>query len=213
MAILTVADQPAFFPEVTISGDALIGAIAAAQALAEGPQGANRKLERHVTVETLGLRGGLCYLKARPRLADLVSVKVRAVAIAQSDSWQRNTPASAAGVLSTPWQTITNYTLDESIGEISAAIVGWQGTPLSQAADVSIRVEYFTGLDFGSLFPSPQVLALKSALAGLLKSSLLRGAGLESFSLTDFYRVDFTSEEGSGLREHLEVFKQIANSY
>ncbi len=209
MSILTIADQPTFFPEVNLSGDALMGAIAAAQALAESPQGSNRPVERQLYVETLSLGGGLCYLKARPKLTEISTVKIRATSIARFDSWQRRTPAYANGAISTPWHIVTDYELDEATGEIAIAAIGGQGTPLSQSASLSVRVEYYLGLDFGALFPSPKVLALKSALAGILKASLIRSAGLESFSLTDFYRVDFGNEAESGLQEHLQVFKAI----
>lgn len=51
MAILTAADKPLYFPDVTLEGDALTGAIARITSIIEGPAGANRPLERGETEE------------------------------------------------------------------------------------------------------------------------------------------------------------------
>lgn len=213
MAILTPADQPAFFPSVTLTGQALLAAIAAAQAVAEGPMGSDGPVELHQETEVLTMNGGLGYLKCQPVNTDLpILMEMRGRGpISRQDGWGRSygRQFSSATVVSA-WEILsdTEYEIDPISGEIQVYAIATGSDPFDQAYPVEARISYYAGLDF-SQDPLPNTaLALKSALAGLLVTSQRRqqGQAYESVTLIDFYKIDYGSVQ-STVDEYLTVFK------
>lgn len=150
MSILTPADQSVWFPEVQISGNALVAAIRRAQLTAESAKGANRPLERHQIKEVKRVYEGGCNLSRIPiALIPLPLIEIRYGGYI--DGWRR-------GITLTEWETISaeEYALDTESGRL---------TLLNHEA-IEVRATYTAGFDFSE--NSQAVNEIKAAVAAIL---------------------------------------------
>ena len=168
--------------------------------------GAGKKIERHRAVEVTALNSGLCYLSYSPlQLTDIIKIEIRAVGLSENnlDSWNRSITRSGFS----RWTEVSQYELDPDNGELTVEFGRFSGTPFCQAAPAQVRVEYMAGVDFSENPLSSRAIALKSALAGILNISIERPAGLKSYTVVDYYRVDYDTAQA--FNQYLEVFKQL----
>jgi hypothetical protein len=144
--ILTEDDIPIYCPTVTLTGDALDGAIALTQSLIESEQGAGRKLEINTITEILPLNEfQSCFLTTDPILS-LVSVQARTGKFRDMTGFPYQ---------SSPWRDVDeeDYTLDENeltLVTSEAFFNGWNtGYGIrSQVFLTQAKVSYSTGFDF-----------------------------------------------------------------
>lgn len=140
MAILAAADQPIFFPSITLTGDALTGYLMRVQAIVEGPLGAARPLEQQVFVDHISLNvttqtAQLAYLPIHP--TEPITIEVR-TSRQQGYGLQRG------------WQALTDqqYFIERDNGgiEVDAQIIS--GFTLGRTYSDKLRATYTSGFDF-----------------------------------------------------------------
>ena len=228
MALITSDDIALYTPSVSLSGDALNGAILQAQALAESHLGANRPLEEgsHREVITLS-SAGRCFLSRLPIKADSVSIEVRG-----GDTFVYGLEFTAQ-----EWRAIdtTDYEVDYISGElwvrsfVAAGIYGnYRNTtspyrpsrPTRKANLPQVRVTYSTGIESSAV--DSTTIALKASLCNLvaLRESGAFSQGYKSFELMNFYNAEFgmtdgltttngaTGEPMSLMDEYLAIFRK-----
>jgi len=203
MAILSESDAATYFPDVTLTGDALTAAIAFAQSIAEGPQGANRPLEKAEFIEIKRLSQNfqtirLSYnpIATSPAIALQARVgntRDRYGYIQQADVW-KDIEASC-------------YIVDYELAQITI------NRPL--AGYTMARVVYTGGYDFS--VDDADTRAMKAALGRLLSLQQTQAAtsGIESLRVEN-QAVTYGSsggKSGGGLYADsmamsLEVFKK-----
>lgn len=154
MAILTPADGSVYFPEVPLSGTALVSALTRAQLTAESAKGANRPLERRGVIEIrrVNRESQSCYLSRLPiALIPLPSIQVRSGGY--RDGWNRN-------LRLTQWEEIEpeHYQLDYETGQL---------TLLLDREVSEVRASYEAGFDFSD-DNDPAVQEIKTAVAAIL---------------------------------------------
>ncbi|MBD2465718.1 hypothetical protein H6G89_32540 [Oscillatoria sp. FACHB-1407] len=182
MTILTVADQPVFFPSVPISPE-LDGYIYLAQALCEGEFGANRLLEQQSRVDTITIysAGWFGYLPLAPVVSvSLVEVR-RGV-----DSWSRSIGLPE-------WMPLAGgaYSITPDSGRVQISV------PADEA-----RITYMAGFDFTQ--PVLEVQKIK-AIAGLVLSHMAtKNPGLDSLSVNPATG-DATSHNYAKLDDYLKT--------
>lgn len=178
--ILTEADIAKYAPLVTLTGDALTGALIYLQALIESDRCAGRSLEMqqyteksrvHLKTQTVWLSNSPLVNPPEP------IIKVRLAHV--QDRFRRV-------MLAQDWTTLTpeQYQIDRD-GQIILrnAMRGWT-TSLNSVASSEAEVTYTAGLDFTQ--DTPEVNRLKAAAGQLLmfvvKSGVFKGISSESYS-------------------------------
>jgi hypothetical protein len=147
MPILTAADQPTYFPNVTQSGAALSGLLAVAQSLCESSWGANRPLDKQSFTEIITINpkfriGSLSYNPVSSTPTPIVQVR------RHTDSWGR--------IMITDWFTLDSgsFSIDFEIGQLNLFSVATEA-----------KVTYTAGFDF--TLTTQEVVNIK-AIAGVV---------------------------------------------
>lgn len=178
MPILTPSDKPIYFPDITLTGDALMGAILRAQSLAESNMGCDRPLEKSPFKEVLSVHSNLsAWLSVAP--IDESDFHVDARTGGHKDGFGRTVPKSA-------WFPLveSDYAIDASTGAIR---LGLQVT--------EVRVTYTAGFDF--TVDTPEIKRIKSAIAAILNYQLSNAyQGLQEVSVEGEYKVRYGSSSG-----------------
>lgn len=186
MPILTEADRAIYFPDVTLSESALVGACYAAQALAESNMGANRPLELMQHTEVVSVANYSCQLSRFP-IHESQPPIISARCGGRRDGFGRVAPVSPFFPLKS-----SDYILDAESGRIDL----WGCT--GGGGITSLRITYTTGFDFSQ--DNSDVRAIKSALAALLcyqQSNTF--SGLQSVSVEGEYKVAYTGGADPGI--------------
>lgn len=179
MSILSEADKPIYFPDVTLTGDALMGAIRSAQAIAESNIGASRPLELQQYTEVRTINSARALLTRLP-IDPTATLILSARSGGYRDVLGRSIPKSAWF----PFQ-ISDFKIDFDIGEIF--------TLAPQITE--IRATYTTGFDF--TLDTPDVKRIKSAVAEVLNYQQSNSyQGLLEVSVEGEYKVRYGSSSG-----------------
>jgi len=137
MPILTPDDKDLYFPEVTLEDEPLQAAIWRAEAIAEGPRGANRNLSIAPYSQTTEVRLNqqVCFVPHWP-IVEITSIEAQQAWYSACDSWGRVLPAL-------DWTELlqAEYSANPITGEI---------TLLGQRAFTEARIIYTAGWDFRS---------------------------------------------------------------
>lgn len=148
MTILTAADQPVFFPGVSVS-PALTGLIYLAQAICEGEFGANRPLEEqaHFEQKEVHQAGWFLNLSMNP-VIEITSLEIRL-----HDGWRRS-------VQGLDWMVLSpeSYRLTPQTGRVELGVMATEA-----------KITYISGFDFA--VESPETQNIK-AIAGLVLSHM-----------------------------------------
>lgn len=213
MAILTIAERDTYLSEFSNSDDAaLASAIAIAQGIAEGPQGANRPLDLSQVTEVLNIPSSNIILPSRLPISEdgptTLQVRGRAVGSASFGRFDRN--------VTTEWITIPadGFEIDYELGEIRitqlalsnsssypGSIYSRSHRPLSRVDNLQARITYTAGFDFSD-DSNPVVVLLKRMLAAIV---LYRDAasaalsGMKAYQVENFYKVDFSTDKATAL--------------
>lgn len=141
--ILTDSDRTKYFPDVTLTGDALDGAILRAQAIAQSPRGANRVLEvRPYVLRRPVFGGGKVFLSYWPIVT--VHLVEGRLTSSSSDSWGRP-------YYPTDWETIPvgEYELDPVLAELRLKVPRY----------TEVRCSFTAGFTFtGTLTPEAETI-------------------------------------------------------
>ncbi len=190
--ILTPDDKAIFFPSVNLEANTLLGFLVRAQAIAEGGEGANRPLEKQPHVFHAEIPASLFFLPNTPIASTppaLIEQKVSRNPYLHTFGYHTRT---SCGYLSSRSHGYYPLGLVRASGNIGGIITqdiapvgfGVEGRliPVTQyqvefesgrveldfwAIATSLRVMYTGGYDFST--NTPQVLAIKSAVAAILK--------------------------------------------
>ncbi|MEO0824931.1 MAG: hypothetical protein AAFY20_09355 [Cyanobacteria bacterium J06639_14] len=229
--ILTSADAEQFFPNLDIPVGEEWLVLRQAQAIAEGPAGANRPLEVEPFTEHPIVDGrGTVQLSRVPVLNDPpIVVQVR---------WSGGIAPYGISTNQTNWIDLEedkDYRVDYERGEVelitigSAMFVGMgqryhstygnrRSRPGAKVTPAEMKITYSTGYDFAANPLSHAAETIKAAVAGILKIQRSpQATGLKSFDMDDFYKVDFaaglaaeaaSAAAGSPFEDYLKVLRQ-----
>lgn len=180
MPILTESDKPIYFPDITLTGDALVGAILRAQSLAESNMGCDRPLEKTSFKEVCRVHSNrIARLTHAPIIDETSDFHIDARDGGYKDGFGRIIPMRA-------WFPLveSDYALDANTGEISL------GLHLSE-----IRATYASGFDFS--LDTPDVRRIKSAVAAILNYQQSNAyQGLQEISVEGEYKLRYGSSNG-----------------
>lgn len=222
MALLSLDDP--LISGLNLPADEMKRAIAMAQAIAEGPAGANRKLEKRRHNRVLMLKNGVCYLPDRPvDESQDIEVAIAPLSSMHSQTYQRplgthdgsfgRSPTSAFAGRYMTWtntfQTlpVEQYELDLTLNRLEVPFFPGRHTPLSTFGAAQVRVGYTAGYDFSAASTDPDALAMKAALLGMITSNAAQEEGISDFTATDFYRVKIDrGNAGDTYERSLSVF-------
>jgi len=205
MAILTPTDLATLAPELDIDPGAINSVILTAQMIAEGPDGANRPLEKHIYTETPLLNSnGIVKLSRLPITDDTTPiVEIRG---------KRLLASFGLPVNDTEWITLvenSDYMFDAALGEVKlnrANLSGvtsssWArygrhyGRPTQRREATELKVTYTTGFDFQANPLSYEAQQIKIAVIGVAKlQQSPMASGIKQYSVTGFYSVALASE-------------------
>lgn len=215
MPILKPEDKAIYFPDLDLSAGELMSVLAQAQMIAEGSEGAGRRLEKGDRLATLPLKSGLCFLPEYPIDDDgIKNVLVRATQLASiQDGWGRGDfhRHYVQSSISTDWEA-ARYDFDAGLRELRIVAVGARSTPLEPGVPLTVRVEYVAGFDFDAEPLPPEAIALKGALASLITAMNDNANGqIKSFDLTDFYKITYETSSSSNylLTRAMNVFRRF----
>ena len=229
--ILTSADAEQFFPNLDIPVGEEWLALRQAQAIAEGPSGANRPLEVERFTEHPIVDGrGTVQLSRVPVLNDPPTVvQVR---------WSGGIASYGIPTNQTNWIDLAegkDYRVDYERGEIglitigSAMFVGVgqryhsnygnrRSRPGAKVTPAEMKITYSTGFDFAVNPLSYAAETIKAAVAGILKIQCSAIAeGLKSFDMDGFYKAEFapglagyaaSTAAGSPFEDYLKILRQ-----
>lgn len=201
----------------------LEGAIALAQAIAEGPNGSNQPLEKRIIRTEIRLCNGAGHLSVLPidlsagvtveyRMQDLLGRShFQSSAFFGYDSgsvgWLRQAPQGV-----NQWQQLspTAYQLDPFSGEIVVGFVPCLPTPLSQIPSAEVKVTYTGGLDFSVDNDDLLIRGLRAALVEIIKANRATAGGMTRFELADFYSVSMDNDAvAANYSSALSVFQAL----
>lgn len=210
MAILTPSDKNTYFPDTELQGSELLSALARAEAIAQGPAGANRSLEKKQWVELLPfVDRGITYLSYSPiDLTASVTVQLRGGDI--DTGFGRVLPDNE-------WTTIDaeDYEIDAAFGELrvkslpgyhafttvgvySVFRIAGSRSPLQRPTRPNLkrelRITYSAGFDFAATPESYEVKTIKRAVAGIMSvQSTPAASGIASYKADRFYSVSYNA--------------------
>ncbi len=154
MTILTESDVSIYAPSVTLSGDALLGAILNAQYQIESAKGANRPLEitQFIEQKHLNYNQQTAYLSYQPLIiTDLYPMEVKVRIGNEVDVF-------GYGISPQEWQILdsSNYILDNHLGRVNLNLnniltyYSWWGYfyQNTRAFYTEIQISYYSGFDF-----------------------------------------------------------------
>jgi len=232
--ILTPDDKAIFFPSIQLEENALLGFLVRAQAIAESPLGANRPLELQEHIFHIEIPASLFYLPNTPIALDPIPVieqRVTSNPYPHTFGYGRQNcglyPYSRGGGLYPLGLTRARGNMGGLVTQDIAPVgFGRDGRliPVTQyeiesesgrvelnhwAIATSLKVVYTGGYDFS--IPSPVVLAIKSAVAAILKQllyadGLIGGVGASSGEATQ-------GGLGEGLPIEIDVIDDIRVKY
>lgn len=210
MPIISVDERAIYFPELADLEWSVVQALQSqAEAIAWSPQGANRNLSITTYRETPKIgRDCVVRLKYTPiqieSLTPVIEIRGRAV----HDGFQRYSPNGEWVLLDS-----TAYEIDPDINEIrflDLPILGLETrfsgtrTPRSAPAGIPVewlqlRLKYAAGYDFNADPQPTEVLAIKSAIAGL--SNLMNSSaakGVSKMDIKDIYEFSVSYSANAG---------------
>ena len=203
----------------------LESAIALAQGIAEGPQGANQPLEKRTVLSVVRLVNGVGFLPVLPiHLADGVSVEYRVQDLLGRSHFQTtNTFSYGLGAAQTGWQRHSSqgvarwetlapesYVLDFGSGEIVVHFVAGIATPLSQVPSAEIKATYTGGYDFSLTSDDPLVMAMKASMVEIIRANRATASGMTKFDLDDFYSVSIDNKAvAANYGNALSIFQRL----
>ena len=231
--ILTVEDQPDFFPCLGISGGELAAAIAVASAKAEGPLGAMRKLGITTWEENPIVNGDAISLAYWPIVLDDegnpdVSIQVKVSAgesytEVPTDSYEVNIPDGRINFLEGAIDSI--YALAQGSHSFrprweynsqasSGLYSGYIADPFSLPDEfpAPLRISYKAGWDFSAdgIAADHDAMLIKSMVAQLLiAAEESKATVVKKETLVDFKMVEYASSAyDNDAAQILESFKQ-----
>lgn len=164
MPILTEDDQPIYFPRIKALGDELAGFLLRAQAIAEGPAGADRPLELTQIIDNINI--SKAYQTGQLKYWPIASSPDPVVEVRQGSHkniFGRPSPVSN-------WVTLapTDYQL-EATGRLLLSISTAYGFSVGLSFATEARVIYTTGFDFtDDTVPVKTIKACVGAIATYL---------------------------------------------
>jgi hypothetical protein len=213
--ILSAEDTEIYFPSLNLVGTELDAAIRSAQMMAESPRGADRPLEIRPYSETCVVAGAdQTFMVANFPLLETPEPVVR-IRSPQYLNFGRNIPA-------TSWVTLTRdrFQVDANLGEVqvlpdfffggSPALRGAIGA--REGANFEAQITYSSGFEFHADDPTPEVQAIKQAVANILifqnpqalpESQSLLASGATAFTLQGVYSVAYGSDAFSRVQSSL----------
>ena len=223
MAILTINDP--IVAGLGLNPNEFMLAIAKAQAIAEGPQGANQRLEKRLVTSVLKLANGGCYLPVAPvDIEQPISVWVKAIRT-QRSQFQGRQGVSYGNTFgrdrfssfysgSTGQREVLlgvgQYEFDPTTNRLSCYVNNATETPLSGSSRLSARVTYTAGYDFSPGSTDGRAIAMKAALLDMITANAAQHEGIESFTLDDFYSIKINQQNVQGVNDSaLEVFRSL----
>ncbi len=186
--ILTLDDKPIFFPSIDLEESTLLGYLVRAQAIAESSQGANRPLELQQHIANLEIPASLFFLDNTPISLDSLPIIEQKISqnpyphtfgydapiFYHRSLYNRLSPLAYRVVIPAYPQDISP--IDQAFGLNWRLIdpVQYWIEPKSGRVELrywaiasSLRITYYGGYDFS--INTPDVLAIKSAVAAILK--------------------------------------------
>lgn len=194
MTILSLSDKTKFFPGLVMTDPQIEACIARAEALAQGPEGANRNLEiqQYTETQSVNLATQTCFLSYFPILSDPAPViRVRRSGVAE---FGRMIPPQ-------DWVQLApdQYEIDDSTGEVRllfgttvSSEPGFYGnwTRHLNARATEVKISYYSGFNFAADPPSYEITQIKNAVAGIMLATTANPAysqGVTQFQLGKFY--------------------------
>lgn len=194
MAIVTEDDKLIYFPSVTLSGDALTGAIALIQTLVESPIGANRSLELTAQVEIKPIN--VNFQTAQFSLLPIATSPTPSIQVRRGEvltGYRRS-----LGI--TDWQTLSasDYTIDPVGGRVHFDIKTIDGWGRFGYRNTQAKLSYTSGFDFAD--DSYEVRSIKSLFGQMLLYSQTIGyqSGITEVDIDGEYRVRYGATSGGG---------------
>ncbi|MEO1522826.1 MAG: hypothetical protein AAFU78_18890 [Cyanobacteria bacterium J06633_2] len=214
MPFISAEERDTYFPDKAgVDWQLIQSAMLRAEAIAQGPQGANRNLAVTEYSEHLKINSdGIARLRYHPLdlAASTPIVDIRGNY--SIGDFGRSSPG-------TEWTTLepTAYELDPISNEIRFKQIPFYSTitappvttfgysrrrtrrypPMNVQDTVQARVQYSAGFDFSASTDPPEVVTLKTAIAGMTSIYLSPQAqGVESRSIDDVYK--FSVKYGGG---------------
>ena len=235
MAILTIDDP--IVAGLGLNPNEFMLAIAKAQAIAEGPQGANQRLEKRLVTSVLKLANGGCYLPVAPvDVEQPISVWVKAIrpqrsqfqgrqGVSYGNTFGRDRLSSfyigSTGHRFSSFYSgstgqrevllgVGQYEFDPTTNRLSCYVNNATETPLSGSSRLSARVTYTAGYDFSPGSTDGRAIAMKAALLDMITANAAQHEGIESFTLDDFYSIKINQQNVQGVNDSaLEVFRSL----
>lgn len=205
----------------------LSSAIALAQAMAEGVNGAGRPLGKRALQSVIRLTNGVGFVPVLPidTDADFI-VDYRVEDLLGRSTFSSGNAFSFGQLASTGWlrhghrgvdqwelMNESSYVLNPSSGEIIVDLVQNVATPLSQIPSAEIRVTYTGGFDFSAESDDPLVVQMRAALVSLIRSNTALDSGMSRFELDDFYNVTLDAKNVGSVQDNaLSIFKSLRHT-
>lgn len=178
MPILSEVDKSVYFPDITLTGNALVGAILRAQMLAESNMGCDRPLEKQAYSEILRVHSNQTTWLTRLPIDLSQPIIIIARTGGYRDKFGRSVPKSA-------WFPLV---------EADYAVLSSGEVNLDLSCS-EIRATYTTGFDFN--LDTPDVRRIKSAVAEVLNYQQSNSyQGLLEVSVEGEYKVRYGSSSG-----------------
>ena len=224
--MLLTIDDPMVQGIEGLSPSEFMRSIAKVQAIAQGPLGSNRKLERRPVVSVLRLSNGIAYLPEKPvDITQPITVEVRPVGADMysvggsthlyNDEWGRRlsfrTDYQYAGNSISGWVALDpNWvSFDPDLNRLSVGVGAMASMPTgSNRIAYSARVSYVAGYDFSPLSEDPNVLAMKAALLDMVAANDSQYEAIADFTVDDFYKIKINQSAVTSVSDSaLEVFR------
>jgi hypothetical protein len=226
--MLLTLDDPMVQGIQGLAPNEFLRSIAKASAIAQGPLGANRQLERRAVVSVLRLSNGMAYLPEKPvDVTQPITVEIKPIAAdlysvggqtqIYHDAWGRglhyhhyNNGASSAS-RANEWVTLDSswVRFDAALNRLSVGVGPMASIPTaSNRVSYSARVSYVAGFDFSPASENPNVLAMKAALLDMIAAGEAQYEGISEFTVDDFYKIKINQSAVTSVNDSaLEVFR------